>query len=77
MDPTPPPVRVNRAPFLTPWATVLAERLGYPFFCLTSWPICNAARSRSTVLVIIDCHSAIVTPSIAYGTSAHSITLSV
>ena len=29
MDPT-PPIRVNRAPVLTLWATVVAERLGYP-----------------------------------------------
>ena len=26
---TPPPIRVNRAPVLTLWATVVAERLGY------------------------------------------------
>jgi hypothetical protein len=25
-----PPIRVNRAPVLTLWATVVAERLGYP-----------------------------------------------
>jgi len=30
MPPTPPPIRVNRAPVLTLWATVVAERLGYP-----------------------------------------------
>jgi hypothetical protein len=29
MDPT-PPIRVNRAPVLTLWAAVVAERLGYP-----------------------------------------------
>ncbi len=29
MDPT-PPIRVNRAPVLTLWATVVAERLGHP-----------------------------------------------
>jgi len=29
MDPA-PPIRVNRAPVLTLWATVVAERLGYP-----------------------------------------------
>ena len=29
MDPT-PSIRVNRAPVLTLWATVVAERLGYP-----------------------------------------------
>jgi hypothetical protein len=28
--PTPPPIRVNRAPVLTLWATVVAERLGQP-----------------------------------------------
>jgi hypothetical protein len=27
---TPSPIRVNRAPVLTLWATVVAERLGYP-----------------------------------------------
>jgi hypothetical protein len=30
MSDTPPPIRVNRAPVLTLWATVVAERLGYP-----------------------------------------------
>ena len=30
MAATPPPIRVNRAPVLTLWATVVAERLGYP-----------------------------------------------
>ena len=30
MPDTPPPIRVNRAPVLTLWATVVAERLGYP-----------------------------------------------
>jgi hypothetical protein len=30
MAPSPPPIRVNRAPVLTLWATVVAERLGYP-----------------------------------------------
>jgi len=29
MDPT-PPIHVNRAPVLTLWATLVAERLGYP-----------------------------------------------
>ena len=27
MAPTPPPIRANRAPILTLWATVVAERL--------------------------------------------------
>ena len=30
MAPTSPPIRVNRAPVLILWATVVAERLGYP-----------------------------------------------
>jgi hypothetical protein len=30
MPPAPLPIRVNRAPVLTLWATVVAERLGYP-----------------------------------------------
>ena len=30
MPHTPPPFRVNRAPVLTLWTTVVAERLGYP-----------------------------------------------
>jgi hypothetical protein len=30
MAPTPPPISVNRAPVLTLWAAVVAERLGYP-----------------------------------------------
>jgi hypothetical protein len=30
MPATSPPIRVNRAPVLTRWATVVAERLGYP-----------------------------------------------
>ena len=29
MDPT-PPIRVNRAPVLTLWAAVVAERVGHP-----------------------------------------------
>jgi hypothetical protein len=28
--PDPPPLRVNRAPVLTLWAAVVAERLGHP-----------------------------------------------
>jgi hypothetical protein len=30
MSPAPPAIRVNRAPVLTLWATVVAERLGFP-----------------------------------------------
>jgi hypothetical protein len=30
MKAAPPPIRVNRAPVLTLWATVAAERLGHP-----------------------------------------------
>jgi hypothetical protein len=30
MSPPLPPIRVNRAPVLTLWATVVAERLGHP-----------------------------------------------
>jgi hypothetical protein len=30
MSSTPTPIRVNRASVLTLWATVVAERLGYP-----------------------------------------------
>jgi hypothetical protein len=30
MPPASLPIRVNRAPVLTLWATVMAERLGYP-----------------------------------------------
>ena len=30
MADTPLPIRVSRAPVLTLWATVVAERLGYP-----------------------------------------------
>ena len=30
MEAAPSPIRVNRAPVLTLWATVVAERLGYP-----------------------------------------------
>jgi hypothetical protein len=29
MTPAPPPIRVNRDPVLTLWATVVAERFGY------------------------------------------------
>ena len=29
-DHAPPPLRVNRAPVLTLWAAVVAERLGHP-----------------------------------------------
>jgi hypothetical protein len=29
MAPVPPPIRINRAPVLIVWATVVAERLGY------------------------------------------------
>ena len=30
MATTPPPIRVNRAPALTLWATLVAERLDHP-----------------------------------------------
>ena len=30
MSNVPPPIRVNRAPVLTPWAATVAEALGHP-----------------------------------------------
>ena len=40
----PPPLRVNRAPVLTLWAAVVAERLGYksrPAASMLTWNINN------------------------------------
>jgi hypothetical protein len=42
MPPASAPIRVNRAPVLTVWATVVAERLGHP--PETAWTLCRFRR---------------------------------
>src|SRR5277367_1045814 len=57
MDPAPPPVAVNRAPVLTLWATIVAERLGYPSETALTLgrPVCSAsARTKARRLGIMD-----------------------
>jgi hypothetical protein len=57
VDPVPPPIPVNRAPVLTLWATVVAERLGYaPDTVLTlGRAVCSAsARTKARRLGIIN-----------------------
>jgi len=57
MAPTPPPIRVNRAPVLTLWATVVAERLGYPAetaLTLGRFVAGSSARAKARRLGIIE-----------------------
>src|SRR5277367_714111 len=57
MDPAPPPVAVNRAPVLTLWAAIVAERLGHlPETALTlGRAVCSAsARTKARRLGIMD-----------------------
>ena len=55
-DPS-PPIRVNRAPVLTLWATVVAERLGYPpetALTLGRFVAGSSARAKARRLGIIE-----------------------
>jgi hypothetical protein len=57
MPPTPPPIHVNRAPVLTLWATMVAERLGYPpetALTLGRFVAGSSARAKARRLGIID-----------------------
>jgi len=57
MAPAPRPIRVNRAPGLTLWATVVAERLGYPAetaLTLGGFVAGSSARAKARRLVIAD-----------------------
>jgi hypothetical protein len=57
MAPAPPPIRVNRAPALTLWATVVAERLGYPpetALTLGRFVAGSSARAKAQRLGIIE-----------------------
>jgi len=57
MPATPPPIRVNRAPVLTLWATVVAERLGYPpeaALTLGRFVAGSSARAKARRLGIIE-----------------------
>jgi len=57
MSDTPPPIRVNRAPVLTLWATVVAERLGYPpktALSLGRFVAGSSARAKARRLGIIE-----------------------
>src|SRR5579875_1216583 len=54
-----PPVRVNRAPVLTLWAAVVAERLGHPpetALSLASFVAGTAARAKARRLGIAEEH---------------------
>jgi hypothetical protein len=56
MDPT-PPIRVNRAPVLTLWAAVVAERLGHPpdtSLTLGRFVAGSSARAKARRIGIID-----------------------
>ena len=57
MDPAPPPIAVNRAPVLTLWAPIVAERLGYPSDTALTLgrAVCSAsARTKARRLGIAD-----------------------
>jgi len=57
MSAAPPPIRINRAPVLTLWATVVAERLGYsPETALTlgRFVAGSSARTKARWLGISD-----------------------
>jgi hypothetical protein len=54
---TPPPIPINRAPVLTLWATVVAERLGYPpetALTLGRFVAGSSARAKARRLGIIE-----------------------
>jgi len=58
-QPDPPPIRVNRAPVLTLWAAVVAERLGHPVdtaFSLASHVAGTAAQAKARRLGIAEEH---------------------
>jgi hypothetical protein len=53
----PPPIRVNRAPVLTLWAAVIAERLGFPpetVLTLGRFVAGSSARAKARRLGISD-----------------------
>src|SRR5271169_370495 len=55
--PAPPPIRVNRGPVLTLWATVVAKRLGYPpetALTLGRFVAGSSARAKARRLGIIE-----------------------
>src|SRR5271169_6605133 len=55
--PAPPPIRVNRAPVLTLWATAVAERLGHPpetALTLGRFVAGSSARAKGRRLGIIE-----------------------
>jgi hypothetical protein len=57
MDQQPRPIRVNDAPVLTLWATVVAERLGYPpetALTLGRFVVDSGARAKARRLGIND-----------------------
>jgi len=57
MAPVSPPIRVNRAPVLTLWATVVAERLGYPpetALTLGRFVAGSSARAKARRLGIVE-----------------------
>jgi hypothetical protein len=57
MAPIPPAIRVNRAPGLTFWSTVVAERLGYPpetALTLGRFVVGSSARAKARRLGIIE-----------------------
>ena len=57
MSPTPLPIRINRAPVLTLWATEVAERLGYPSdtaLTLGRFVAGSSARAKAPRLGIIE-----------------------
>src|SRR5271157_5438890 len=57
MSPAPPPIRVNRAPVLTLWATVVAERLGHPAdtaLTLGRFVAGSSARAKARRLGIVE-----------------------
>jgi hypothetical protein len=57
MVPSSPPIRVNRAPVLTLWATVVAERLGHPpetALTLGRFAAGSSARAKARRLGIIE-----------------------
>lgn len=57
MAPTTSPIRINRAPVLTLWAAVVAERLGYPIdtaLTLGRFVAGSSARAKARRLGIMD-----------------------
>jgi len=78
MPTAPPPIRVNRAPVLTLWATVVAERLGYPaetVLTVSRFVAGSSARAKDRRLGFSDEKQEVDEPHVGAGTCQVAIKL--